>query len=102
MNSTGAMSLPRGDTAYRGGRGRGVFGGGEHQHQEPLEQRIDYITIATLGNGLILVIYLSFRAMVSLLLHHQLVVFLLVKRDDSPTKVNTYRIYYHFVNRQCI
>ena len=28
MNSTGAMSLPRGDTAYRGGRGRGVISGG--------------------------------------------------------------------------
>ena len=28
MASSGAMSLPRGDTAYRGGRGRGVFGGG--------------------------------------------------------------------------
>ena len=30
MASSGAMSLPRGDTAYRGGRGRGIFGGGEH------------------------------------------------------------------------
>ena len=28
MNSTGAMTLPRGDTAYRGSRGRGVVGGG--------------------------------------------------------------------------
>ena len=28
MASSGAMSLPRGDTAYRGGRGRGVFAGG--------------------------------------------------------------------------
>ena len=28
MASSGAMSLPRGDTAYRGGRGRGIFGGG--------------------------------------------------------------------------
>ena len=28
MDSTGAMSLPRGDTAYRGGRGRGIWGGG--------------------------------------------------------------------------
>ena len=46
MNSTGAMSLPRGDTAYRGGRGRGVFGGGApgtqkynrlYNHCKPLE-----------------------------------------------------------------
>ena len=36
MNSTGAMSLPRGDTAYRGGRGRGVFGGGYGQSSEKL------------------------------------------------------------------
>ena len=28
MASSGAMLLPRGDTAHRGGRGRGVFGGG--------------------------------------------------------------------------
>ena len=28
MNSAGAMALPRGDTAYRGGRGRGLFMGG--------------------------------------------------------------------------
>ena len=28
MASSGAMSLPRGDTAYRGGRGRGIVAGG--------------------------------------------------------------------------
>ena len=28
MASFGAMLLPRGDTAYRGGRGRGMWGGG--------------------------------------------------------------------------
>ena len=33
MASSGAMSLPRGDTAYRGGRGRGVcWWILEHQH----------------------------------------------------------------------
>ena len=46
MNSTGAMSLPRGDTAYRGGRGRGVFLGGS-----PNQQVIQYITISTLGDS---------------------------------------------------
>ena len=52
MNSTGAMSLPRGDTAYRGGRGRGVFGGGYGQSQPcPDMNTIDYVTIATLGNA---------------------------------------------------
>jgi len=46
MNSTGAMSLPRGDTAYRGGRGRGLFGG-----SDPELNTIDYITIANTGNA---------------------------------------------------
>jgi len=46
MNSTGAMSLPRGDTTYRGGRGRGLFGG-----SDPELNTIDYITIATTGNS---------------------------------------------------
>jgi len=50
MNSTGAMSLPRGDTAYRGGRGRGIFAGG----QTPaiaVVNTIEYVTISTLGNA---------------------------------------------------
>ena len=46
VSSTGFMTLPRGDTAYRGGRGRGLFGGGE-----PTINTIDYITIATTGNA---------------------------------------------------
>ena len=46
MNSAGAMALPRGDTAYRGGRGRGLFGG-----SDPELNTIDYITIATTGNA---------------------------------------------------
>ena len=54
MASSGAMSLPRGDTAYRGGRGRGVFGGGYGQSQPHAASinTIDYVTIATLGNAL--------------------------------------------------
>jgi len=52
MNSNGAMALPRGDTAYRGGRGRGVFGGGYGQSQpHAMMNTIDYVTIATLGNA---------------------------------------------------
>ena len=52
MASSGAMSLPRGDTAYRGGRGRGVFGGGYGQSQPcPDMNTLDYVTIATLGNA---------------------------------------------------
>ena len=52
MASSGAMSLPRGDTAYRGGRGRGVFGGGYGAASPwPDINTIDYLTIATLGNA---------------------------------------------------
>ena len=52
MNSTGAMSLPRGDTTYRGGRGRGIFGGGyDASAPYPGQQVLDYVTIATLGNA---------------------------------------------------
>ena len=50
MNSTGAMALPRGNTAYRGGRGRGLFGGGRVNGS--LLNTIDYITISTLGDAL--------------------------------------------------
>ena len=48
MNSTGAMSLPRGDTAYRGGRGRGIFAGG---NSGPSSNTIEYITISTEGDA---------------------------------------------------
>ena len=48
MNSTGAMSLPRGDTAYRGGRGRGVIAGGT---TGSAVNTIQYVTIATTGNS---------------------------------------------------
>ena len=46
MNSAGAMSLPRGDTTYRGSRGRGLFAGAD-----PALNTIDYITIPTTGNA---------------------------------------------------
>ena len=48
MASSGAMSLPRGDTAYRGGRGRGMFAGGSGT---PIFDVIDYIEIASTGNA---------------------------------------------------
>jgi hypothetical protein len=50
MNSTGAMSLPRGDTTYRGSRGTGIFAGG--RTPTGLKERMDKFTISTLGNGL--------------------------------------------------
>jgi hypothetical protein len=50
MNSAGAMALPRGDTAYRGGRGTGIFAGG--RTSPGLKERMDKFTISTLGNGI--------------------------------------------------
>ena len=48
MNSTGAMTLPRGDTAFRDGRmGRGVFGGRNSYRT----LSIQYIQISTTGNS---------------------------------------------------
>ena len=52
MNSTGAMSLPRGDTTYRGGRGRGIWGGGYGASSPyPNLATMDYVQIATTGIG---------------------------------------------------
>ena len=51
MNSAGAMALPRGDTAYRGGRGRGLFGGGYDASPNPGLSAMDYVQIATTGIG---------------------------------------------------
>ena len=51
MNSAGAMALPRGDTAYRGGRGRGLFSGGADGPSTADTNIIEYVTIATLGNA---------------------------------------------------
>ena len=50
VSSTGYMMVPAGPTEYRGGRGRGVFAGG----QTPaiaIVNTIEYVTIATLGNA---------------------------------------------------
>ena len=49
MASSGAMSLPRGDTTYRGGRGRGVLGGGA---TPSVVNTIQYIQISTTGDAL--------------------------------------------------
>ena len=49
VSSTGFMTLPAGPTEYRGGRGRGVFAGG----QSPANSNvIQYITISSTGNSL--------------------------------------------------
>ena len=50
MNSTGAMSLPRGDTTYRGGRGRGIWAGGSNG--AAYIKDIQYVTIASTGNAI--------------------------------------------------
>ena len=52
FTGTSGIVIPSGDTTYRGGRGRGVFGGGYGQSQPcPDMNTIDYVTIATLGNA---------------------------------------------------
>ena len=51
VSSTGYMMIPAGPTEYRGGRGRGVFGGGADAPSTIGMNIIDYITIATLGNA---------------------------------------------------
>ena len=49
FTGTSGIVMPSGDTAYRGGRGRGVFCGG---YNPTAYNIIDYITIATLGNAI--------------------------------------------------
>ena len=48
VTSTGAFRVPAGDTAHRGGRGRGVFGGGKTPTNSSV---LDYVEIATTGNA---------------------------------------------------
>lgn len=48
VSSTGFMRLPVGPTEYRGGRGRGVFGGGQNPSNT---NTIEYITISSTGNS---------------------------------------------------
>ena len=47
VNSTGCMKIPSGPTEHRGGRGRGLFAGG----QPGTTNTIEHVTIATEGNG---------------------------------------------------
>ena len=47
FSGTSGMQLPAGPTEYRGGRGRGVFGGGSPSYVNIL----NFITITTLGNA---------------------------------------------------
>ena len=49
MVSSGAMTLPRGDTDYRGGRGRGIWAGGSNG--AAYIKDIQYVTIATTGDA---------------------------------------------------
>jgi hypothetical protein len=53
FSATSGMLMPSGTTEYRGGRGRGLFGGG-YTFPAPTTNFniIDYVTIATLGNAL--------------------------------------------------
>ena len=53
FTGTSGMVMPSGATEYRGGRGRGIFGGGRTPYVTPnLVNILDYMTIATLGNAL--------------------------------------------------
>ena len=47
INSTGCIKIPSGSTEFRGGRGRGVWGGGYN----PTQNTMDLITIATTGDA---------------------------------------------------
>ena len=47
VSSTGAFTIPVGPTEMRGGRGRGITGGGNN----PAINSLEYITIATTGNA---------------------------------------------------
>ena len=52
FTGTSGIVMPSGDTAYRGGRGRGIFGGGyDASSPYPGMNVLDYVTIATLGNA---------------------------------------------------
>ena len=51
FTGTSGIVMPSGDTAYRGGRGRGVFGGGYSSAPNASQEVMDYVTIATLGNA---------------------------------------------------
>ena len=51
FSGSSGIVMPSGDTAYRGGRGRGIIGyGGETPSTQNINN-IEYITISTLGNS---------------------------------------------------
>ena len=47
FTGTSGIVMPSGNTAYRGGRDRGVFAGG---YDPSSKTRIDYVHISTTGN----------------------------------------------------
>ena len=49
INSTGCMKIPSGPTEFRGGRGRGVFGGGRDNPTYYAD--MNFVEIATTGNS---------------------------------------------------
>ena len=49
FSGTSGMAMPSGPTEHRGGRGRGVFAGGNLL--PAMSNSIDYVTIATTGNA---------------------------------------------------
>ena len=52
FTGTSGIVMPSGDTAYRGGRGRGLFMGGYTTSPgNAAVKRVDYVTISTLGNS---------------------------------------------------
>ena len=51
VSSTGAMRFPSGPTEQRGGRGRGIIGGGSDIPSSTGANILNFVTIATLGNG---------------------------------------------------
>ena len=50
-NSTGCMIIPAGPTEHRGGRGRGIFAGGNVSPGSPRVSNIELITIASAGDA---------------------------------------------------
>ena len=50
-NSTGCMIIPAGPTEFRGGRGRGIFAGGQVSPGSPRVSNIELITIASAGDA---------------------------------------------------
>ena len=46
--SSGCMIIPKGPTEFRGGRGRGVFGGG---YNPTINNVLNFVEIATTGNA---------------------------------------------------